>query len=72
MRTTVLIYTHANGSAQRQAVDRLESLLFPSVPKFVGIGQRPMLVDVTGIEPVTPCLQSTTVDSNPSIHHFNY
>ena len=29
------------------------------------------LVDVTGFEPATPCLQSTRVDSNPSIHHFN-
>ena len=25
------------------------------------------LVDVTGIEPVTPCLQSPTIDSNSSI-----
>jgi hypothetical protein len=28
------------------------------------------LVDVTGIEPVTLCLQSTGVDSKPSIHYF--
>lgn len=41
MTTTLQIYTHASGSAQRQAVDLLESLLFPSVPKFVENGQRP-------------------------------
>jgi integrase len=34
MSTTLQVYTHASGSAQRQAVDRLESLLFPTVPKF--------------------------------------
>jgi hypothetical protein len=28
------------------------------------------VVDVTGIEPVTPCLQSTRLDSNHSIHHY--
>ena len=28
------------------------------------------LVDVTGIEPVTPCLQSIGVDSIRSIHYF--
>jgi hypothetical protein len=27
------------------------------------------LVDVTGIEPVTPCLQSIGFDSNRSIHY---
>lgn len=30
-----------NSSAQRQAVNQLESQLFPSVPKFAEIGQRP-------------------------------
>jgi integrase len=34
MTTTLQIYTHASGSAQRQAVVHLESLLFPSVPKL--------------------------------------
>jgi integrase len=34
MTTTLQVYTHASGSAQRQAVDHLESLLFPSVPRF--------------------------------------
>jgi hypothetical protein len=29
-----------------------------------------MLVDVTGIEPVTPCLQSIGLDSIRSIHYF--
>jgi len=28
------------------------------------------LVDVAGIEPATPCLQSMRVDSNPSIQYF--
>jgi hypothetical protein len=28
------------------------------------------LVDVTGIEPVTPCLQSIGLDSIRSIHYF--
>jgi len=27
-------------------------------------------VDVAGIEPATPCLRSTGVDSNPSIDYF--
>ena len=30
------------------------------------------LVDVTGIEPVTPCLQSTRLVSTRSFYHFNY
>jgi hypothetical protein len=30
------------------------------------------LVDVTGIEPVTPCLQSTRLVSTHSFYHFNY
>jgi hypothetical protein len=30
-----------------------------------------MLVDVTGIEPVTPCLQSAGVASNKCLVHFN-
>ena len=34
MTTTLQVYTHASGSAQRQAVNQLESLLFPNVPKF--------------------------------------
>ncbi len=41
MTTTLQVYTHASGSAQRQAVDHLESLLFPSVPKFAEVSQRP-------------------------------
>jgi len=41
MTTTLQIYTHASGSAQKQAVDHLESLLFPNVPKFGEVGQRP-------------------------------
>ena len=39
--TTLEVYTHASGSAQRQAVDQLESQLFPNVPKFTEVGQRP-------------------------------
>lgn len=34
MSTTLEVYTHASASAQRQAVDQLESQLFPNVPKF--------------------------------------
>lgn len=34
MATTLEIYTHASGSAQRDAVNLLESQLFPNVPKF--------------------------------------
>jgi hypothetical protein len=30
------------------------------------------LVDVTGIEPVTPCLQRTGVLSNGSVHYFGF
>jgi len=30
------------------------------------------MVDVTGIEPVTPCLQSTQLYSNNSTGNFNY
>ena len=29
------------------------------------------LVDVAGIEPATPCLQSARVDSNNCLAHFN-
>ena len=42
MTTTLQVYTHASGSAQRQAVDHLESLLFPSVSKFAEVGQGPI------------------------------
>jgi integrase len=38
--TTVQICTHASGSAQRQAVVHLESLWFPSVPKFAAANGR--------------------------------
>jgi integrase len=41
MSTTLQVYTHASGSAQRQAVNQLEDQLFPSVPKFGGVAQRP-------------------------------
>src|ERR1700722_16915834 len=41
MSTTLQVYTHASGSAQRQAVDRLESLLFPTVPKFAEGASQP-------------------------------
>ena len=33
---------------------------------------RKNLVDVSGIEPVTPCLQSTRLVSTHSFYHFNY
>ena len=34
MTTTLSVYTHASGSAQREAVNQLEDQLFPNVPKF--------------------------------------
>jgi integrase len=34
MATTLEIYTHASGSAQRDAVNPLEEQLFPNVPKL--------------------------------------
>ena len=34
MATTLDIYTHASGSAQRDAVNLLEGQLFPNVPKL--------------------------------------
>jgi len=36
--TTLEVYTHASGSAQRDAVNQLEEQLFPNVPKFDGSG----------------------------------
>ena len=33
MATTLQVYTHVVPASQRSAVDRLESILFPSVPK---------------------------------------
>lgn len=41
MTTTLEVYTHASAGAQRQAVDQLESQLFPNVPKFAAVGHRP-------------------------------
>ena len=41
MSTTLEVYTHASASAQRQAVDQLESQLFPIVPKSSEVEQRP-------------------------------
>jgi hypothetical protein len=38
MATTLEVYTHASGSAQRDAVNLLEEQLFPNVPKFDGSG----------------------------------
>jgi hypothetical protein len=34
MATTLEVYTHASGSAERDAVNLLEDQLFPNVPKF--------------------------------------
>ena len=61
-------FSRASGSAQRRAVHRLEYSSFPNVPKVSEAGRRPNqraienadrgMVDVTGIEPATPCLQS--------------
>ena len=30
------------------------------------------MVDVTGFEPATPCLQSTRLVTTRSFYHFNY
>jgi integrase len=38
MATTLEIYTHASGSAQRDAVNLLEEQLFPNVPKLESYG----------------------------------
>jgi integrase len=38
MATTLEVYTHASGSAQRDAVNMLADQLFPSVPKFDSSG----------------------------------
>jgi hypothetical protein len=38
MATTLEVYTHASGSAQRDAVNMLADQLFPSVPKLDGSG----------------------------------
>jgi hypothetical protein len=62
------IYLHAIPEEQRRAVEEIEKLLTdPNEPKFrePGKGQiskalnlQVMLVDVAGLEPATPCLQS--------------
>jgi len=39
LATTLEVYTHTLAGAQREAVSKLEELLFPSVPKF-GMGER--------------------------------
>jgi hypothetical protein len=41
MTTTLEVYTHASAIAQRQAVDQLESQLFPNVPKFGEVERSP-------------------------------
>jgi len=38
MATTLEVYTHASGSAHRDAVNMLADQLFPNVPKFDGSG----------------------------------
>jgi hypothetical protein len=35
------VYTHASGSAQREAVNQLEGQLFPDDPKFGVVAGRP-------------------------------
>jgi hypothetical protein len=51
------------------------SVIFPLlvVPKlYLAFAIRKKLVDVAGIEPATPCLQSTKLYSNNSTGNFNY
>ena len=38
MATTLEVYTHTSGSAQRDAVNMLADQLFPNVPKLDGSG----------------------------------
>jgi len=38
MATTLQIYTHTSGSAQRDAVNLLQERLFPNVPKLKSCG----------------------------------
>ena len=53
------------------------SQLFPNLAKSANgriikcLKSRKMLVDVTGIEPVTPCLQNKTA-TPPKSNHFNH
>lgn len=41
MTTTLEVYTHASATSQRQAVNQLENQLFPNVPNFAELAQRP-------------------------------
>ena len=41
LTTTLEVYTHASASAQRHAVEQLENQLFPNVPKFGEVAERP-------------------------------
>ena len=67
MATTLEIYTHASGSAQRDAVNLLAEQLFPNVPKLESSGktaqeepqllQFELVVGAPGFEPGTSCAQ---------------
>ena len=64
MATTLDIYTHASGSAQRDAVNLLEEQLFPNVPKCSQVGELrkyrgngKLVVGAPGFEPGASCAQ---------------
>ncbi len=66
MATALEIYTHASGSAQRDAVNLLEGQLFPNVPKLESRGNiakkesqlvSKLVVGAPGFEPGASCAQ---------------
>ena len=72
--------THGPHEEQRGRKKSGSFLLDPNGPKLRKSNQgriskcmksRRMLVDVAGIEPATPCLQSARVVSNDCLAHFN-
>src|SRR5262245_28580772 len=63
MATTLDIYTHANGSAQRDALNLLEEQLFPNVPK---LEFSKLVVGAPGFEPGASCAQGRRPIQNRS------
>ena len=56
MATTLDIYTHASGSAQRDAVNLLEEQLFPNAERKVRKFSK-LVVGAPGFEPGASCAQ---------------
>ena len=65
--------TSEYGNGSRAVDERIQSCLrhklYRRHPRLIIENAGRLLVDVAGLEPATPCLQSTRVASNPSIHH---